>query len=341
MRTESFTRDSLKRFVILCAGMLLISLVYHSLGLCTFVHWWFEDDAGLFAFAHNVGNPLRFFCDLHVLRQFHGATPMLPLSLWIDSAVAYRSIFFAHLHQVFSLAVTLILLFHVLRGFGLDARQAFALCLVWVCLPAVVVGNEFLSTRHYLEGFAWSLGAVLVAQKIGKEEWRESFLTGALFFAVLAGAALCKELYVITVPLFVFLYLFSCRKYYAAAVAIAIVPLYGLYRYWAIGSDLTYEAPLLDFRGYLQFLGRVPYILAGNAGGYLLMAVFVCLLLYRVRQINLRIAGYVLLVLASAFVTIYPVTFAISRDWTIHGTWYRVMFFLSSLFLLGTGYWIC
>jgi hypothetical protein len=339
--TESLIQDSRKRFVTLCAAMLLVSLVYHGLGLRTFIHWWFEDDAGLFAYVHDFANPLRFFWDHNALKQFRGAVPMQSLSLWIDSALAYRSILFAHLHQVFSLAVTLILLFHVLRGFGLSGREAFAICLVWLCLPAVVVVNEFLSARHYLEGFAWSLGGVLVAQQIGQGKWRESFLTEALLFATLAGAALCKELYVITLPLFVALYLSSRRKYHAATVAIAIVPLYTVYRYWAIGSDSTYEAPFLDFWGYLQFLGRVPYIFAGNAGGYVLMAVAAFLFLYHLRQVNVRIAGNILVVLASALVTIYPVTFAISRDWLLHGTWYRVMFFLSSLILLGSGYWIC
>src|ERR1039458_8973720 len=64
------------------------------------------------------------------------------------------------------------------------------------------------------------------------------------------------------------------------------------------------------------------------------------LCLWRFRNINLRIAGCALLLLCTALATIYPTTFAISRDWLIHGTWYRVMFFVNTIFLLGGGYWL-
>jgi hypothetical protein len=98
--------------------------------------------------------------------------------------------------------------------------------------------------------------------------------------------------------------------------------------------------PLVGGRAYLEFLGRLPYIFAGDAGGYVLILGFALLCLWRFRSINLRIAGCALLVLCSALATIYPTTFAISRDWLVHGTWYRVMFFVSTIILLGGGYWL-
>jgi hypothetical protein len=62
--------------------------------------------------------------------------------------------------------------------------------------------------------------------------------------------------------------------------------------------------------------------------------------LWRFRNINLRIAGYALVVVCSAYATIYPTTFAIGPDWLLHGTWSRATFFVNTIILLGGGYWL-
>ena len=341
MKTHEDSVSAWRRTFIACFFLFCIGGVYHVLFLRTFSHWWFEDDPVLFAFVRTIANPLRFFFDRSAIQSFSASlVPMQSVSMWIDSAIAYRSVRFAQIHHLFSLQVTLILLYIVLRDFGLRSRAAFALVLLWLCLPATVSVNEFLSARHYLEGFGWSLGAVLVAQKIGQRRWRETAPTIALLFVMLAIGALFKELYVVTVPLFVFFYLYSCRRYMAAGIALLVIPLYGLYRVWAFGSRLPLFMPLVETRAYLKFLGRFPYIFAGNAGGYLIIIALGLLCLWRFRNINLRIAGCALLLLCTALATIYPTTFAISRDWLIHGTWYRVMFFVNTIFLLGGGYWL-
>jgi hypothetical protein len=201
--------------------------------------------------------------------------------------------------------------------------------------------NEFLSSRHYLEGFAFSLGAILIAQKIAQGKWRENNGTIAFLFGALTIGALYKELYAVTIPLFALLYLFGCDKHRAALAALAIIPLYGAYRIWGIGTSFTWKTPLLDRSEYLQFLGRLPYFFAENIGGYLIIGALAVLLLWHVRDLNLRITGCALLLIGSALATIYPTSFALNEAWIVRGTWDRVMFLLSSLILLGGGYWVC
>ncbi len=317
-----------------------VSLVYHGLGLHTFSHWWFEDDANLYAYVRHFKNPLVFFWNRECLQAFSGAMPLQLLTLWIDNTIAYRSILVAHLHQVASLTVTLILIFYVLRGFGLSAWEALVLDLLWLCLPAVVAVNEFLSARFYMEGLAFGLAGILVAQKIGQGSWRQGPGATLLLFGTLMGAALCKEFYSITVPLFVFVYLYSCRKYSAAAISLLVPPLYAIYRIWAVGWSMSWSVPFVGGREYLQFLCRLPSIFVGNEGGYLIVAALVLLCLRRFWEVNLWIAGCTLLLLGSALATIYPVTAPLSRDWLVHGPWYRVMFLLSTMILLGVGYWL-
>jgi hypothetical protein len=192
---------------------------------------------------------------------------MQMISIWIDSVVAYRSIGFAHLHHVVSLDGTLILLFAVLRGFGLKSLQACALAILWLFLPATVVVNEYLSARHYLEGFAWSLAAILVAQKISQGRWRANAGTMAVLLLLLGAAALSKEIFAFTVPIFVFFYLSHGGRRMAASIVLLVPALYLPYRIWAFGTGIYYQAPFVGGAEYLQFLSRFPYIFAGNIGG--------------------------------------------------------------------------
>lgn len=336
-------KNNLARSRIWWALLLTAGLVYHVVLLRTYSHWWFEDDPAVLAAVKTVANPLRFFFDRGLIQGFSAAlVPMLPISMWIDSALAYRSVGFAHLHHFVSLEVTLILLFGVLRGFGLKSRHACALAILWLLLPATVVVNEFLSVRHYLEGFAWSLAAILVAQKISQGRWRVNAGTMAVLLLLLGAAALSKEIFAFTVPIFVFFYLYDAGRRAAAAVLLLVPALYLADRIWALGTSIYYQAPFVGAGEYLLFLSRFPYIFAGNIGGYVLAVLTAAVLvqLYRAGRIRPEMMAATGLILGSALAAIYPVTFPVNLTWMEHGTWYRAVFVISTGLLLSVGYLI-
>src|SRR2546423_4406751 len=241
----------------------LTSLAYNVFFLRTFSHWWFEDDAYLFGFVRTIRNPAAFFSreTIKSLGAGGALTPFQAVSEWIDSGIAYRSLAFAHFHNTVSVAVTLMLLFHVLRRFGVSIRAAIVVCLLWLCLPATIVVTDFLSARHYLEGFAVSLLAVAFAQNIGQGTWRENARTIALLCLTVGSAMLFKELYAITVPLFCAIYLFESKRYRAAVASLILIPLYFVYRYWVFGPTVASGSPPLRPSGYLIYLWRLPAML--------------------------------------------------------------------------------
>jgi hypothetical protein len=319
----------------------LTSVVYNVFFLRTFSHWWFEDDPYLFGFVRTIRNPAAFFAreTIKSLGAGGALTPFQALSEWIDSHIAYRSLGFAHFHNTVSVAVTLMLLFHVLRRFGVSIRGAIVVCLLWLCLPATIVVTEFLSARHYLEGFAVSLLAVAFTQNLTQGAWREKARTIALLCLTVASAMLFKELYAITVPLFCGIYLFEAKRNRAALASLILIPLYFVYRYWVFGPTVASGSPWLRPAEYLIYLARVPYTLVGNFGGYVLVLLALALLVLFARQHKTpgRFLIYAALVLGSDLAVIYPVAFPVSLQWLDHGTWCRVLFLLGSGLLIAGG----
>jgi len=319
----------------------LTSLVYNVFFLRTFSHWWFEDDAHLFGFVRTVRNPAAFFSreTIKSLGAGGALTPFQAISEWIDSQIAYRSLAFAHFHNTVSVTVTLLLLFHVLRRFALSTRAAILLCLLWLFLPATIVVTEFLSARHYLEGFAVSLLAVAFAQNLSHGVWRESARTIALLSVTVACAMLFKELYAITVPLFCAVYLFESKRNRAAIAALLLIPLYFVYRHWVFGPTIASGSPWLRPAEYLTYLSRLPYTLAGNFGGYVLVVLALALLILFARQQKKpgRFLIYAALIIGSDLAVIYPVAFPVSLQWLEHGTWCRALFLLGNGLLMAAG----
>ena len=319
----------------------LTSVAYNVFFLRTFSHWWFEDDPYLFGFVKTVRNPAAFFHrdTIKALGAGGALTPFQAISEWIDSSIAYRSLFFAHLHNTISVTVTLLLLFHVLRRFAVSSRTAIVLCLLWLCLPATIVVTEFLSARHYLEGLAVTLLAVAIAQNIGQSVWPEKAKTIAPLCLAVSCAMLFKELYAITVPLFCAIYLFETKRYRAAASALLPIPLYFAYRQWVFGSHVDGGSAFLGPTQYLTYLSRLPHMMAGNFGGYALLILFVVLLFILARQQKspARFLVYAALLIGSQLAVLYPVAFPILLQWAEHGTWCRVMFLLGTGLLMAGG----
>ena len=319
----------------------LTSVVYNAVFLRTFSHWWFEDDCYLFGFVRTIRNPAAFFSreTIKSLGAGGALTPFQAVSEWIDSHLAYRSLALAHFHNTIDVAVALMLLFHVLRRFGVSIRAAIAICLLWLLLPATIVVTDFLSARHYLEGFAVSLLAVAFAQNLSQGVWRENARTIALLCLTVGSGMLFKELYAITTPLFCAVYLFESKRYRAAVASMILIPLYFIYRYWVFGPTVASGSPWLGPIEYLIYLSRLPYTLAGNFGGYALVVIAIgALILFAFQQKTPgRFLVYAALVLGSDLAVIYPVAFPVSLQWHEHGTWCRALFLLGSGLLIAGG----
>jgi hypothetical protein len=340
--TAPNTASTLLRTFLISFG---IALIYYALFLQSFSHWWFEDDPGQFAFVRHISNPLSFFTDIHVIKGFGAGGAIAPfqaVSEWIDSHIAYRSVRLATWHNVVSLAVTLFLFFHVLRRFAFTTGASVVLVGLWLCLPATIAVNEFLATRHYLEGFAASLLAIIVAQSLATGSWRENWKSIAVLSIAVAHAALYKEVFAVATPVFLAIYLSVCGRKRAAAATLVLLGLFFAYRYWVFGANVSWGTQFLGPIEYLQLLSRMPYSMAGNFGGYLLIAV-ICIAFvasYRHRAIPLFTIAGGLFLLAAELAVIYPISFPINQDWLQRGTWDRGLFVLTTTLLIMGGYLI-
>jgi hypothetical protein len=155
-----------------------------------------------------------------------------------------------------------------------------------------------------------------------------------MLLLLLIAAALSKEFFAITVPLAIAFYLRARRS--VAAAVLAVPPAFLLVRAWAVGGGADYGAPLLGAFEAARAALLLPYMLAGNSGGYLLVALAIALLgwLWWRKLISTAAVGCITVCAASAVGVLYPVAFPLRLSWHEHGTWYRAVFLLGSGLLL-------
>jgi len=328
---------------LLCLVFAVVATCYHAFFLKTFTGWWMDDDPRNFAFVRTLSNPLTLFVDPALAKQFSGTAtvnPMLGISFWLDSKVAYRNLFFAQVHNVIILAATLVMFFLVLRNLGLKPLTSSVILLLWLLSPATIVVSGWLAARHHLEGLLWSFGAVFAAQKLAHGDWRESTPRITMLLFLLGVAALYKETFAITVPLGTGLYLWHRHRRFAALSCASLLFIYCGYRCYMLGFTARYDAPLLSSVGFVEFLARLPYILAGNAGGYAVLAIGLVpiVLMKRRGELRARVVVYAIMVIGSSLAVIYPGMYALHRDWLAPGTWIRIVLLLQTGLLMGAGY---
>src|SRR5882762_3944042 len=127
-------------FPVTCFLLLFIGAVYHVLFLRTFSHWWFEDDPVLFALVCKVANPLRLFFDRGVIQGFSSyLVPMQLFSMWIDNAIAYRSVRFAQIHHLVSPQVFVNTIILLGGGYWLGKTQPRSTRAVALVLSALIL----------------------------------------------------------------------------------------------------------------------------------------------------------------------------------------------------------
>jgi hypothetical protein len=329
------------------AGLIVIScaMAFAVVYLKSTSRWWYEDDPFQYAYAAAISNPFSIFVDPTVLRGFGtGASvvPMQLLSYWFDVHLFGVSPLAASLHSLLSTTLTALLLYLVLSRFTANAIASACLAVVWLCLPSTIAVHSFIGTRHYMEGLGWSLAACYWLHRLGERpESDPGIRDSAFLLACSCAALLTKELYVIVLPSFLFVYSLARRRHFISVASVALVLAYAGYRVAILDPTVTYPLPRVHAGEYLRYLSVLPYTLVAHRGGYLYYAGLVggCLLLLLrhrppVRGVLLFLAGLWLAALLPA----YPTATAVLNTYRTPGTWYRAVFLHNTMALVAGGY---
>lgn len=309
--------------------------------------WWYEDDPTQFAAAAAISNPLDIFFDPQVLHHWGTGASLVPmhvLSYWIDTHLFGISPTAARLHTLVSTLLTCWLLYVVLIRFGADrACSAFAVGL-WLCLPATIAVHSFLGSRHYMEGLAWSLAACYFLHRTCQRSSRQLSIGDTFLLLICALAALLsKEIYVTTIPVFLFLYALWHRRYLLSVVAVTLVlACYG-YRLAILGSSATYPHANFDVGEYLRYLSVLPYTFSASPWGwayYGCLAVGVGWAVKREPHSAWKACLLLLTIFVAGLIATYPTAPAVLLTHETPGTWYRAVFISQTLALIAGAYFL-
>lgn len=325
---------------------LLCGLLFMVVGQNLLLDFWFEDDTNILFYIQRYTQPLWYFFDIDTMRALSPArtlTPMQPLSFAIDHLLAGMRPWFFYLHVILVALATQAMLWVLLRKLT-NPLIASTISLCWLINPATMAVTEFISARHYLEGLAL-IGAACLASfrvvespKVG-DQLKWSLL--ALLLYLLASAS--KELSVTNGYWILLTIMVYGRRWLAAAIITLGPLLYFAYRNWAIGLiGQGFDKDWSILWDYQTFLSWLPYMLPGSPYGVALFGLGAVLLLLALwqRKIDWHQALWWSSHIAIALITILPVSIHWMASATTHGTWYRVGFFVNTLWLVLLGWLI-
>jgi len=303
--------------------------------------WWFEDDTVHAHYVLQHSNPFAYFFDREAIKAFTMGrvfTPLLALSFWVDMLLFQKQSWFAYLHQV-SVAVLVVGLIFLTLSQWVDNGLAAGGALLWMLLPSTICVFEFLATRHYLEGLAFSLFAVLSAHQANALKNLKRWIFLACLFCFLA--ALCKEIYVTSTFLLIAV-MFVWNRHWSALLAVMVTGgIYAGFRILMIGLGPQGLGDLQATREYFpEFLQSVPFLFTGSNWGYIVLPFFfvLALLVSLTGRLSWRWFLAWALNLAIILMTLFPVSHQLYASRMQLGTWYRVAFLLNS-FLLFSCLW--
>ncbi len=328
------------------AGSLLVifTVAYGVVFLRSTSKWWFEDDPLQFARAAAISSPFDIFVDPRVLHGWGTGASLVPmhvLSYWLDVRFFGISPEAARIHSLGSLCLVVLLMYLFLVRLGLAPAAAASAGVLWLGLPATVAVFEFLGTRHYLEGLGWSLAAGLLLIRVGQSPPDERRTPESLLLLLCASAAmLSKEIYVTTLPVFLLAYALWRRRRVLAAAAPALVVAYAVYRRAMLGSGASYPHPPFGVAEYLSYLRVLPYTFSASDAGWIFYAGLAAVAAWASwRSRAGRRAGFLLTaLLAAALAATYPTVPAVLLTYRTPGTWYRAVFVIHTIALLGLAY---
>jgi hypothetical protein len=179
-------------------GLLLISLTFH---LSALSGWWLTDDPQVLVQAERY-RPREYFFVPQAWRYLSSSnfTPLVTLSFEADLKLAGLQPRAFYAHQIASLTLAAILLFLYLAPWT-GSLLAFLAAAMFLGSPQAIVAARTLMVRHYVEGLAFALLALLA--------WRAGRSRRPATYSLIAATAylmaiLAKEIY-LGVPLFMIL----------------------------------------------------------------------------------------------------------------------------------------
>ena len=175
-------------------GLILISLAFHGSALRG---WWLSDDPQVLIQAVR-DSPREYFFVPEAWRYLSSSnfTPLVTLSFEADLAVGGLDPRPFYLHQFLALTLCAVLLYFYLVPWTGDIA-ALAGALLFLVSPQAILSARMLMVRHYVEGLALALIALLLWRR-GRAGGVVSTLLAAVAYLL---AMLAKEVYA-TLPLF-------------------------------------------------------------------------------------------------------------------------------------------
>jgi hypothetical protein len=303
--------------------------------------WWYEDDPLQFSAASAISNPLDIFLDPQILRRWGTGASLVPmhvLSYWLDTHLFGISPTAARLHNLASTILACWLLYVALTCFGVDRGVAAFAAGLWLWLPATIAVHDYLGTRHYIEGLGWSLAACYFLVRICHEPPGAPASRDTAFLLILTVAAiLSKEIYLTTLLAFIFLYSFWHRRYGLSAMAVALLAGYYWYRIVMLGSG-AYPHPDWSVREYARYLWVLPYTFSASPWGWAYYAALAGGAVWAFTREPRSASAFLILmvvVFAAGLAATYPTAPAVLLTYETPGTWYRAVFILQTLALIG------
>jgi hypothetical protein len=327
------------------ALLVVIAVLFSAFYLRSLSRWWFEDDPAQFQYVRELSNPVSFFTEPQLMRGFGTGNAVVPfqmLSYWFDMHALGPFPAPAYLHSLLSLLVTLVLLYFTLLRWTGDAHAAWGGSLLWLLLPSTLAVHYFLGARHYIEGLAFALLAVLFIDRLGHSNYGWGKTAVVLLCAAVSGAIsmLFKEVYGAAVPAYFLLTAIHRKRLVQGAIAAGLAFGYFVYRVWMVGTSVSYTMPFLDPVRYLGFLLLAPFTISANYAAYILVGcsiAFTVTLIKRDRNESSSLLLWAGLT-ATSLIAIYPVSYAIFVSYRTPLTSYRIPFVVNTIWIVWAVY---
>ena len=327
-----FFKDTLFA-IIITFFIIILSLTYLKLT----EKWWFEDDSFEISSSKEISNPIKYFIHKKTINNTSKSlVPFKFLSNWIDAKLAWQSATFCYWHNILSIVLAAIFLYFILNKFTGNKIASLFVALFWILLPSTIATLHFISARHYIEGMPFALLSIYFAYRVCEKEEKENFkmLFGIGFFAIVA--MLYKEIYITSLPTFLFLYSIFKKKYKITATIVFIVFFYIAYRLWAIGIVSDYGGitpPTL--KEYPKIFSSLPNTFTTNKNGYFVYLIVLFVMVFSIikDKKNIKLVLFFIILLGTAILAIFIVLKPIIYSAKFPGTWYRGVFMLNTIIL--------
>jgi hypothetical protein len=298
-RTEgSSTRLNLVAIAILLAVALLA-------GSGALRGWWRDDDPQVLLQAY-LSSPLGVLFRPAVWKTLSASnfTPLVTISFDADLAVAGLRPRFFYFHQLLAVFLAAVLLERLLRRF-VRPMLSIAGAAIFLVAPQTVLAVRMLMVRHYIEGLALSLGALILWDRAIVEDsprLRRMFAGAAAVLYLIA--MLAKEVYAPLPLLFIAIALIrgvSLRRGFALiAPAIVAAIVYVPWRLAMLGSVGGYDSA----QAHLFPVAPLAHGMFG--GGWRMTAALMVITVVFVPAIFLRFRSALILGLASLLFVAIP-----------------------------------